>query len=65
MMCYFHIISYIKVSDMKAIISQMPCGFFCQQTAHRNVMLKYDELIQEGKTSNWYFKRCCLKKLGK
>ena len=49
MMCYFHIISYIKVADMKAIISQMPCGFFGQQTAHRNVMLKYDEWIHEEK----------------
>ena len=49
MMYYFHIISYIKVADMKAIISQMPCGFFCQQTVHRNVMLKYDESIHEEK----------------
>jgi hypothetical protein len=43
-MCYFHIISYIKVADMKAIISQMLCGFFCQQTAHRNVMLLFEKV---------------------
>ena len=66
MMYYFHIISYIKVADMKAIISQMPCVFFCEQTAHRNVMSKYDEWIHEEiqPSSLLYIKRCGLKKYG-
>jgi hypothetical protein len=55
---------------MKVIISQMPCVFcvffFGQQTAHRNVMLKYDEWIHEEiqPSSFLYFKRCGLKKYG-